>query len=611
MRLPSVPPAPLFAAGLVLLALGGCAYYNTFYLAKRYYGEGQRAQERSTSTAPTPDAVSKYDATIRQCNKLLTDYPKSKWADDAAYLLGASFYGKGDYPEALRRLREFREQHPASPFAPDARLTEGLAYYRQREYLRADSIFREMDAGYPRFKRRWELCYYAGEAQAGLKRWDDAVGWYQRAFDSGGRRRERGLALARMGDALAGAERYDSAATVYAQAIRVEERAPQRFEIALRRGDALKRGRRYQEALDHYMDLRPLAPAERREAELDLRINEVLALLGRHEEALAGYRDIVTRYPQTAVASEAQFEIGYLYESALADFDAAAREYDRLKSAPPSAFVDQATRRARNLASLREYRERAETDTTQARARAAFLLAELYYFQLDKADSAFLQYGLVEQDFPLSPYAPKSGYARLWIAATERGDTSTAAALTDSVVRRYRGSRYVESALFLWKNWSGRTDARVALLDSLMEHPDTSAAALYREPEPEPRPEPEDTIQVAPGLTPEQKRAQLDSLAAIRAHQLREGMAPYRRQKFEKPGSFINVPDSLILTPAQPPAEPPDSAVVGPSVPVDSTSASPASPDSTRLAPPAEADSARARPPAQPDTSIIRMVPAR
>jgi TolA-binding protein len=587
MRVPSVPLARQLAAVSVLLALGGCAYFNTFYLAKRHYGDAQKAQERSTSSAPAPDAVGKYDAAIRQCNKLLTDHPKSKWADDAMYMMGASYYGKGDYPEALRRLREFRQKYPGSPFVPDARFTEGLAHFRLREYLRADSVFTEVDRAYPKFRRHYELYFHAGETQAGLKRWDEAVSWYGRAYDAGERRRDRGTALTRLADALASAERYDSASAVYGQAIRVEERAKQRFEIGFRLGDALKKGKHYEEALDHYLDMRPLAPAEKREAELELRIYDILALLGRSEEAIAGYREIVEKYPRTAVASEAQFQIGYIYETSLGDFDGAAREYDRLKSDPPSAFVDQGARRARGLATLREYRQKAEGDTAQAKARAAFMLAELYYFQIGKPDSAFVQYATVEREFPLSPYAPKAGYARLWIAARDRADTLQAAALTDSMARRYRGSRYVESALHLWKTWSGRTDERVALLDSLLENPDTSMAAVYREPEPEP----EDTAVVVRGLTPEQKKAQLDSLAAVRAQQLREGKAPYRRQKLEQPGSFTNVPDTLVTSRPAP---------------------QPAQPDSTRVEPPPAADSARAAPTAPPDTSnVIRVVPGR
>ncbi|HEU5394145.1 MAG TPA: outer membrane protein assembly factor BamD, partial [Candidatus Methylomirabilis sp.] len=145
MHFPSRSPARAVAPLFVLLALGGCAYYNTFYLAKKYYGEGQRAQERATGDQPAPEAISKYEMTIRQCGKLLKDYPKSKYVDDAAYLLGASHYGKGDYPEALRKIQEFLNKHPKSPFVPDARFTQGLAHYRLKEYLEADSVFRSVN----------------------------------------------------------------------------------------------------------------------------------------------------------------------------------------------------------------------------------------------------------------------------------------------------------------------------------------------------------------------------------------------------------------------------------------------------------------------------------
>jgi hypothetical protein len=124
------------------------------------------------------------------------------------------------------------------------------------------------------------------------------------------------------------------------------------------------------------------------------------------------------------------------------------------------------------------------SDTTQAAAKAAFLLAELYYFQLDKADSAVVLYREVEEDFPKSMFAPKSAYARLWISAYDRQDTLGAMALTDSIAERYHGTRHAESALYLWKRWSGRTDERTALLDSLLAHPDTSRYAAF-EAEPE------------------------------------------------------------------------------------------------------------------------------
>jgi len=79
------PPGFRILGVLLLVTFTGCAYYNTFYLAKRYYRDGQKAQERSALDTPAPEAAAKYDGVIRQCAKILVDYPKSKWVDDALY----------------------------------------------------------------------------------------------------------------------------------------------------------------------------------------------------------------------------------------------------------------------------------------------------------------------------------------------------------------------------------------------------------------------------------------------------------------------------------------------------------------------------------------------
>lgn len=478
-------PAGLRILGIVLLAAAaGCAYYNTFYLAKKYYREGTKEQERALTDAPSPAAATKFDLVIRQCNKILTDYPKSKYVDDATYMMGAALYGKGDYDNAIARLADFQVKFPKSPYVADARFMEGLSRYRRKEYGVADSIFQDVDTRFPKFPRQWELHYYAGETENHLKRYDAAAASYGHALDEAKERHERSDALRRMGDTYLAADRPDTAAVVYAQCLKVEDRGKQRLDVALSRGDALRELRRYQEAIDFLEDWKIYAAAESREGELGLRLYECMALAGRIPEAIAGYRGLVEKFAHTSVAYEAQFRIGYLYEAELMDLDAAGREYDKLKNQPTSEFSDLAGRRAQSLATMKRYRATMESDTTQARAGAAFLLAELYYFQFDKPESAVIQYRNVEREFPTSIYAAKSAYARLWISAHDRHDTLGTMALTDTIADRYRGTRYAESALYLWKRWSGRTDERTALLDSLLANPDTSRTALF-EPESE------------------------------------------------------------------------------------------------------------------------------
>ena len=554
----------LLALVLLVAFVAGCAYYNTFYLAKRYYRDAQKAEERSVSDAVAPEASAKYDAVIRQCNKILVDYPKSKWVDDATYMMGAAMYGKRDFSGAIKHLDDLLTKFPESPFVPEARLVQGLSYMKRKDYVIADSVFYALAKAYPNFPRRWELYFNAGESKALQKDYDGALKWYGISMEVAKARRERSDGLRRSGDALFAAGRIDSAQSVYAACLKVEDRGDKRIDVALKRGQALRELRRYQEALDFLEYWKPIAEVEHRDGELALRIYECIGLLGRHGDAIAGYRKLIEKSPRTPVAFEAQFQIGYLYESAKGDLDQAAKEYDKLKTEPPSEFQRQAARRAQNLATLREFQATMSADTTQARARAAFRLAELYYFEMGRKDSAITQYRTVEFLFPASAYAPKSAYARLWIAAYDRNDTLAAEGLTDSIAQKYRGTRFAESALYLWKTWSRRSDRRTALFDSLLANPDTSAASRFvEEAEAKPASIGESRPDSAGGVSDKELERMSAEAAALRARKWAE--------LHGKPGTGASQdtlsaaadstrsarPDSVTAAPPQPQQPPP------------------------------------------------------
>ena len=564
------PPGSWILGSILLVAFTGCAYYNTFYLAKRYYREAQRAQERSVNDLPSPDAAQKYDATVRQCSKILVDYPKSKWVDDALYYMGAAMYGRGDYAGAIKKCGELRASQPKSPFVPDSKLIEALSLYRRKEYVEAETLFREVEVQYPSFKRKWELYYYGAECEVGLKKYPEALVWYDRAVKSASKKRERADALRHTGDALYASGKYESAQLMYAECLNAEEDGGRRLDLVMKRGDALEELRRYDDALAFYERWKPFAVNEKRDGELAIRMYGCMALLGRVNEALNGYRGLVAQVPHTPVAYEAQFRLGYVYESQLGDFESAGREYDKLKAEPgASEFQTEASRRSGSLATIKKYRQTLLSDSTQARARAAFLIAELYYFQIQKVDSALTQYAAVERGFPKSPYAPKAAFARLWIHTHDQGDTAAAAALTDSIAAMYRKTRYAESALYLWKRWSGKTDARTALLDSMLAHPDTSLAReRMEELLPTIRAAAQDSAKTPPSpearsLTPAEE-ARRDSLAdytrALYRAQ-REGKAPPFPPAVSRPADA----DTSRATSGPLPADTTSTPTIGPS----------------------------------------------
>jgi len=422
--------------------------------------------------------------------------------------------------------------------------------------------------------------------RSALKHYTIATHWYRLADKRASGRREKSKTLRSLGDAYLAAQHADSAEVAYAECLKVEERGAQRVDAAIARGDALRQLGRYPEALQYYQSWRVFAAQEGREGDVLLRIYDVMAVMGRTQEALKGYNDLVTRFPRTSVAYQAQFQIGYLYETAIQDLDAAGREYDKLKSQPTSEFQAQAMRRSQSLAAIRTYRSALASDSTGARAHAAFMMAELNYFQLGKPDSAVTQYHRVETEFPHSVYAAKAAYARLWIATQDKGDTLEAMRIADMMGARYRGTPYAESALYLWKQWSGRTDERTALLDSLLANPDTSQVAALE-------PEMADSAQAGAPVDSSNMRSQTYAMTpadSARMDSLRQHALEVRQKYMREHGGGRPTPQAhggAATTPAPPPAGAAAAgaaAAGGASAPADSA-ASQAPPPSTTTAP--------------------------
>ncbi|MBD3334604.1 MAG: tetratricopeptide repeat protein, partial [Candidatus Eisenbacteria bacterium] len=156
----------LFAAAALLLPACSrfSAYFNTFYLAKKSYARAERIVENSASDRLPPEAIKQYDKAIEQCTKVIQK-GGGWWAgiDDALFLMGASYYGKRDYDEALRRFDELIVNYPESDRIPEALFLSGLSHHHKKNYKQADTFFNRIAEQYPDFQRRDEILFLVGE----------------------------------------------------------------------------------------------------------------------------------------------------------------------------------------------------------------------------------------------------------------------------------------------------------------------------------------------------------------------------------------------------------------------------------------------------------------
>ena len=84
--------------------LSGCAYFNTFYNAKQYYNEADKIRLEKDGQSTPIAAMDKYGKSIKKCQKVLSDYPESRFRIDAILLMAKSRYFRGDYDLALDNL---------------------------------------------------------------------------------------------------------------------------------------------------------------------------------------------------------------------------------------------------------------------------------------------------------------------------------------------------------------------------------------------------------------------------------------------------------------------------------------------------------------------------
>ena len=123
-----------------LVALSGCAYFNTFYSAKKSFNEAEGLYV-TPDDRPSARQIQLYDQALSGATKIVVNYSSSKWVDDAVLMMGRSLTAKGEYDEARRKFVELETNFPDSEL-----LDQGL-YYRAESY-RMDRRFEEAQVFY-------------------------------------------------------------------------------------------------------------------------------------------------------------------------------------------------------------------------------------------------------------------------------------------------------------------------------------------------------------------------------------------------------------------------------------------------------------------------------
>jgi TolA-binding protein len=397
-----------FWAGSILALLSGCAYFNTFYNAERYYKEGLKDEESKKGSGKAQFKKSLENAVI-----VARDYPESRWIDDAFFLIAMNYYWMENYEKARSQFEGFLDYFSSSPFTEEARYHYALTLIGLKQYSEGRLALQQMFDS-KRFGRgarfRWALAFKEEED------WDGASSAFKGFLDrypQGDLASDARLHLAEI--ELAGGDTL-SAIKTYERYLKRAATSKENFERFLTLAEL-----HYLEE-DHVAARRTLRKVKGRYRDIDERSDLLTAKIELAEGDSSQAEKLLVQIPFGNSRAEAFFILANLYEI--------QQRYDLAL-----AYYDTITTRERrsDYASLAEFKksllearllEPDSTDTTNVDpAEEQFKLAETYFLSFGDPGRAVEEYAKVVEGYPDSEFAPKALYGIVWLKRYRLSDT--------------------------------------------------------------------------------------------------------------------------------------------------------------------------------------------
>ncbi|MDZ7335572.1 MAG: tetratricopeptide repeat protein [candidate division KSB1 bacterium] len=335
----------LVVLALLLSFVSSCAYYNTFFNAKRYYNDAEKqrlkrledmtkrrgsSQQRSANpNKPSSLELQNYDKSIEKASKVLEFYPNSKYVDDALFLLGQCFYRKEEYNKAQRKFLELIQNFPNSEFFAASKLWYGKTNIELQEYDAAEKNFHDILNSKATDEIRDEAQFLLGGLFKHKKDYVTAISEYQTAARRTRDKTLRAKAYYEMGECHFLLKNFASAVESYKQARKYSPDSKFEFNAMFRAGLALKEMKSFDDAIKIFNNLLGDVVNEENWPVCRLEIGHCYRLKGEFDHAIEWYLDIISRHPKTEEAATAYYFLGKIYQDRDGNYEQAKEFFDK------------------------------------------------------------------------------------------------------------------------------------------------------------------------------------------------------------------------------------------------------------------------------------------
>jgi len=446
----------LKAVALLTIALvfaGGCVYYNTFFNARKAFNEAEKTRKANRLSGGRVN-TSMYQTAIEKSLKVIENYPNSGYYDDALYVLGVSYYYTEKYVSSERRLRELLANYPESQYAKEGELYLAKAKLELKDEKAAMAVFEKIFQSDASASYKAEAALALGDYHFRVGNPEQSRQYFNALRDSLGNREERRLAQRMLADSYFESYQFRDALSAYLQILGMEPTNDDRYHAFYNAARASFRLMQIESGLDY---LKTLSEDEIYFDSLSA-IRLLMAEGYEYDDDLAHAEDMYDQVLEQGKESNksglAAYRLGLMYQFDYDDLLKAKEYYDQAVELDRiSEYGQDALRRSSSIGKIETLKVTLDKDssTTQEMvdeaARTQYELAELYWLELNKLDSAIIEMRYVVDSFPRSSVTPKAMIALAEMVREHRGDTAQANNLLKYVLYRYPHSDYAPQAL--------------------------------------------------------------------------------------------------------------------------------------------------------------------
>ncbi|MFQ6608206.1 MAG: tetratricopeptide repeat protein [Fidelibacterota bacterium] len=328
----------------VILLLGGCAYFNTFYNAQNYFQSAEKEMAKNSfDERLNKKAEEALDMTIVNCNIILEEYPESKLRDDALYLSAKAFYYLGDFSIAKKRLFRLQKEHPESPYLEESSLWLSKCRWKLGE---TDAALEDLLSLSEKLSKKGgtreqlaQVYVTLGEIYIELGKKADAVKEFQKATRLTRNASIKGQYLLRSGELLVQINQLDNALRIYRQVLKVTTNPERLNKANLEIVRILRILERWDETIKTIQVLLSNEKFTALKSDLNLELARLYEMRGMTQEAISRYTSITEDFQKTEASAQAYYQLGELALSEGDEFEAAKRYYSNVEREKRSSLL--------------------------------------------------------------------------------------------------------------------------------------------------------------------------------------------------------------------------------------------------------------------------------